>query len=159
MPNIPDSPGVYFQNAEKAWVGLPKARILKSKLTGTGLFVETGGYTNLGTDVVCEGEKAPIRIQSPRPTLYVRGLSAPEDVLIIRLTKKKNTRTFYKSSANSTVENKIGARKSDIKRTAVTEVSDGLFSFEPEANLSPGEYLLVAGDPENSFDFGIDANQ
>jgi hypothetical protein len=156
LPEIPKSPGVYYQGSTNAWLNIARAHISRSKLTGTGLFVETGGYTNLGTDVVCEGEKAATRILETRPTLYVRGIGAAEDVQIIRLAKKKTTRTFYKSSANSTIENKIGARKSDIRRIEVNKISDDLFSLTPEVGLVSGEYLLVIGDPENSYDFGID---
>ena len=159
LPDVPKSPGVYYQTSAKAWINIAKAHISKSKLTGTGLFVETGGYTNLGTDVVCDGEKAQTRISEARPTLYVQGIGSPEDVQIIRLTKKKASRTFYKSSADSAIENKIGARKSDIRKFAVNQISEGLFSITPEVDLNSGEYLLVIGDPENSHDFGIDVKK
>jgi len=156
VSGIPSSPGVYYQNAGGNWVSFPKAPISHSKLSGTGLFVETGGYTNLGTDVICAGAKASTRVPGPRPTLYVRGVGSAEDVILIHLTKKKTTRTFYKSSANSTVENKVGANKSDIRRTVVNALAEGIFSIAPDVDLKLGEYLLVIGDPENSFDFGID---
>jgi hypothetical protein len=159
LPDPPKSPGVYYQSSAKAWVNISKPTISRSKLTGTGLFVETGGFTNLGTDVVCEGEKAQTRIFEARPTLYIRGIGSPEDAQIIRLSKKKGSRTFYKSSANSTIENKIGAKKSDIRRSTVNKLSEGLFSILPDSDLNSGEYLLVIGDPENSYDFGIDGKR
>jgi len=156
VTDIPNPPGVYYQNSDKSWISIPKAAITKSKLTGTGLFVETGGYTNLGTDVVCDGARASMRVSGPRPVFYVRGIGPSSDALLIHLTKKKSTRTFYKSSANSSFENKIGAKKSDIRRTAVNVVSEETYSITPDVDLKPGEYLMVIGDPENSFDFGID---
>jgi hypothetical protein len=155
-PDAPDSPGVYYRQNDKTWVNLPKAPIAETKTKGIGLFVETGGYTNLGTDVVCLGAKATTRVLGPRPTFYVRDLGPSGDVLLIRLTDRKTSRTFHKSSADSTTQNKVGARKSDIRQTAVVVFSEKLFSITPEVDLAPGEYLLVIGQPDSSFDFGID---
>ncbi len=159
IQDIPSAPGVYYRQPAQSWINIPKAPILSSKLMGTGLFVETGGYTNLGTDVVCEGDKAKTRISDPMPTLFVKGIGPAEDVQIVRLTKKKAGRAFYKSSANSTIENKIGARKSDLRMVTVTRIEEGVIAVTPDSKLDAGEYLLVIGEPDNSYDFGIDAKR
>jgi hypothetical protein len=159
VPDIPSSPGVYYLQSDKNWVGLQKAAISHTKLSGKGLFVETGGYTSLGENVICQGAKASVRTSIPRPTFYVRDVGASTDVLIIQLTKQRDSRTFHKSSGDSSVENKVGARKTDLRKTEVTVYSAGAFSITPAADLKPGEYLLVIGEADAGFDFGIDAKK
>jgi hypothetical protein len=149
------SPGVYYLQDDKNWIGLQKAAISQTKLSGKGLFVETGGYTSLGTDVICQGANASLRISIPRPTFYVRDVGPSTDVLLIQLTKKRDSRTFHKSSGDATVENKAGARKADIRKTAVTVYPEGTFSITPTIDLKPGEYLLVIGEAD-AVDFGFD---
>jgi hypothetical protein len=155
-PKIPDSPGVYYMQNNGNWRALTVAAGAKTTTRGLDLFVETGGYTNLETDVVCPGARAETRISNPRPTFYARGVGTPANAILIELTRKKESRTFHKSSANATVENKIGVRKSAVRQTTVTSYPGGIFSITPEANLKPGEYLLILGDASTSFDFGID---
>jgi hypothetical protein len=155
-PNIPDPPGVYYLQDDGGWVRLTKAPMAKTSTKGLALFVETGGYTNLETDVVCPGARALTRLSGPRPTFYVRGVGSSNDAMLIQFTQKKESRTFHKSSAAATVENKIGVKKEAIRKTAITSFPDGTFSLMPEADLKPGEYLLIIGDADTSFEFGID---
>jgi hypothetical protein len=159
VPDVPDATGVYYRQSDGSLGNIPKAPVVDAKTKGIGLFVDSGGYTNLGTDVVCAGAKASTRVPGPRPTIYVRGLGPSGDVLLIHLTSRKTTRTFHKSSGDSTIENKVGARKSDIRKTTVTAFSETLFAISPDVDLTPGEYLLVVGQPDASFDFGIDAKK
>jgi hypothetical protein len=155
-PAIPSSPGAYYLQNDQNWVGLQKAAITHTKLSGKGLFVETGGYTSLGTVVICQGAKASVRIYAPRPTFYIRNVGPSTDVLLIQLTKQKDSRSFHKSSGDASVENKAGARKADIRKTVVTVFPEGTFSITPTVDLKPGEYLLVIGEADAGFDFGID---
>jgi hypothetical protein len=156
IPDIPSSPGVYYRQNDQNWVSLQKAAITHTKLSGKGLFVETGGYTSLGTVVICQGAKASMRIDTPRPTFYFRDVGPATDVLLIQLTKQSDSRTFHKSSGDASVENKTGARKADIRKTAVTVFAERTFSITPTVDLKPGEYLLVIGEADAGFDFGID---
>jgi hypothetical protein len=158
-PDVPAAPGVYYLQNDSGWIALPKAAISQTKLSGKDLFVETGGFTSLGTEVVCQGAKASIRIASARPTFYARDAGPSTDVLLIQLTKQKDSRTFHKSSASATVENKLGARKSDIRKTAVAVYPGNIFSITPTIDLKPGEYLLVIGEADAGHDFGIDAKK
>jgi hypothetical protein len=155
-PKIPDSPGVYYMQDNGKWGTLTAASGAKTTTKGLDLFVETGGYTNLETDVVCQGARANTRISIPRPTFYVRGVGAAGNAILVEFTQKKERRTFRKSSANVTAENRIGVRKGAVRQTTVTTYPGGIFSVTPEAGLKPGEYLLVLGDAAASYDFGID---
>ena len=154
-PGIPGGPGVYFQQDNK-WIGIKPAPVSGTKTKGLGTFVDTGGYTDLGTDVVLPGAASSIRISIPKPTFYVRGIGYSKDAMLIRLIRKGKSRVFHTSSGDATVENKEGFRKADIRKTVVTDYPDGTYSITPESDLKPEEYLLVLGDTASTFDFGID---
>lgn len=110
-PGIPASPGVYYLQNDNNWISIPRAPISDTKAKGLSLFVETGGFTSLGTDIMCPGAKASMRILVPRPTFYVRESGHPKDAMLIRLTQKKKNRTFHTSSADATLENREGSGK------------------------------------------------
>ncbi len=120
------------------------------------LFAETGGYTNLGMSIICSGSRASARLSVPKPTFFVRGAGSSKDVLLVRLTQKKDKRTFKTSSVDATVENKGGFRKGNIRKTTIVSNSDNSFLVTPEEDLKPGEYLLVFGYATAGYDFGID---
>jgi hypothetical protein len=156
MPDAPTGPGVYYRQGDGAWVRLQAAPIAEMKTKGMELFIETGGYTDLGMSIVCRGAKASLRIPVPKPTFLVREVGSPKDLILVRLTQKKDRRTFQASSSSATVENKGGFKKGDIHKMAVVPRPDNSFSVTPEEDLHPGEYLLVFGYATASFDFGID---
>jgi len=159
MPELPSTPGVYYRQGDATWVRLQVAPIAEMKTRGMDLFIETGGFTNLGMRIVCRGAKASLRISVSKPTFFVRETASSKDLMLVRFTQKKGTRTFQTSSASATVENKEGFRKGDIRKMAVTEFPDHSFLAIPEGDLNPGEYLLVCGDATAGFDFGIDPNK
>ena len=152
---LPAASGVYLRQDDK-WIAFKPAQISGSKTKGLGSFVDTGGYTNLGTNASIPGAKSSTRIFIPQPTFYVREVGHSKDVMLIRLAKSGNSRTFHTSTGDATVENKEGFRKADIRKTIVTEYPDGTYSVKPEDELKPGEYLVVFGDVGSSYDFGID---
>jgi len=158
-PGVPDAPGVYLQQDGKNWTSLQKAAISATKADGLDLFVATGGFTDLALEAVIQGAKASARLFTPRPMLYVRGTGSPEDLALIQLSRKKQSRTFRTSSGDSTLGNRPGFSKENIRNTSVKVYSDGTLSVTPEKDLKPGEYLLVIGDTGNSFDFGIEAKK
>jgi hypothetical protein len=156
VANIPDSPGVYYLQNDGKWASLAVAPIAKTNTKGLALFVETGGYTNLETEVICPGARAAKRFSVSSPTFFVRGIGAAVDAELIEFKQESEKRTFRKSSADVTTENRLGVRKSAVMKTAVTSYPGGVFTITPEAVLKPGEYLLVLGDASRSYDFGID---
>jgi hypothetical protein len=120
------------------------------------MFIDTGGFTDLGMKGVLDGARASIRISAPRPAFFVRGIDSSNDVILLQLRRRKDSRTFSTSSADATIENKGGFRKRDIRKTAVQVYPEALFSVTPEQDLKPGEYLLVFGYAKSGFDFGVD---
>jgi hypothetical protein len=158
-PGLPSSPGVYFRQNEKNWIPLQKTVFSKTTTKGLELFLETGGYSNLGMTVVCPGAKASTRISTPKPAFYIREAGPSTDVMFIRLARHRDSRGFHKSYAAITVENKEGFIKQDIRKAMVTLDPDRTFTVTPELDLGPGEYLLVIDNAVNSYDFGIDKSE
>lgn len=156
ISDVPESPGVYYRVEDSAWIRLLPAVTSKASSSGVRLFVDTGGYTDMGMNVTCPGARAAMRIRVPRPTLHVRAVGSEKDAILVRLTAKKDSRIYKTSFSNVTVENKAGFRKGDIYKLISRANPDGSFSVCPEKELPPGEYLLVLGNAVPAFDFGID---
>jgi hypothetical protein len=156
IPEIPEASGVYYLQNNVHWIRLQPASIDKMKTKGLELFVETGGYTNLGMNIIYPGAKAALRLTVAKPIFFVREAGSSKDAILIRLAQKNNARTFYASSIDSSAENKGGFKKGDIRKLAATEYPDHTYSLAPEEKLSSGEYLLVFGSATSGFDFGID---
>ena len=155
-PAVPSALGVYYLQDDKTWISFPKATFSETRANGLDLFVETGGWSNLGMESACPGARSLARISSPRPIFYVREVVAPDKIMLIQLTRKKNSRIFHKSTAHITVENAEGFPKEEIRKVAVANDSHGILTVTPAADLKPGEFLLVLGNTTLSFDFGID---
>jgi len=158
-PAVPAATGVYFRQTESDWVLMQPAVTSNANARGVQLFVYTGGYTDMGENIACPGAQASMRISVPRPTLVSRAVGSAKDALLVRLTKKKDSRIYKTSFSNVTVENKRGFRKSDIFKLVSQTYPDGSFSISPEKDLPPGEYLLVLGNAVPAYDFGIDRGQ
>lgn len=156
MTSLPESPGVYCRKEDGTWVGLKRAVISRTEAGGLDMFVATGGYTDVGAETMIAGARAEIRSSNPRPEFYVKESGLPADVALIRLNSKKRNRVFRTSFGNSSFGNKAGFRKEDLQAIRVTAIGDGSVTIRPEADLAPGEYLLVIGSAANGFDFGIE---
>ncbi len=156
IPGMPEAPGVYYRQNNAGFVSIKPAPIKNMETRGLGTFVETGGYTNLGMSIVLNGARAQLRLFEPKPTFFIRGIGSSNDVMLIRLKQKRDTRTFQASSSDASMTNKAGLRKDEIRKMVVTEYSKDSYSVTPEESLKPGEYLLVFGSATTGFDFGID---
>jgi hypothetical protein len=156
VPGLPAEEGVYYHPDSAKWIRLAPAPIADTKTRGLEAYIETDGLTNLKMSVVCRGAQASLRISNPRPTFYVRGIGPSGDMMLVQFTRKKDSRTIRTSSVDSTVTNKAGFRRTDIRKLQLTEYADGTFSATPEKDLKKGEYLLVFGSAAAGFDFGID---
>jgi hypothetical protein len=155
-PDVPEAPGVYFLQSQSAWVPLKPVVTSDANAKGLQLFVYTGGFTDLGLNVVCPGSRALIRIPVPKPVLYVRAVGSAKDAMLIRLTQKRDRRVVRTAFSNVSMSNKEGFRREDVFKLILQESPDGFFSVSPEKELPPGEYLLVLGNAVPAYDFGID---
>jgi hypothetical protein len=159
LTDLPAARGVYAKQGGGTWIALQKAAITETKATGLDLYVATGGYTTVGVECSIEGAGAAVRLAGPRPEFRVREVGQASEATLIRLAQKKNKRTFQTSFADSTVGNKAGFRKDDIRKIAVAVNPDSTFSVRLEGDLAPGEYLLVLGGLSESYDFGVEAKK
>jgi len=153
--DLPAAEGVYYRPPGAAWVRLEPAPVAEMKTKGMGLYLETDGYTSLGMNIVCRGAKAALRISNPKPSFYVRGTGSADDIMLVQLQVRKDSRSIRASSADSTLANKGGFKQADIHKLSVTALPDKSFMATPEEGLKPGEYLLVFGYATTGFDFGI----
>jgi hypothetical protein len=153
---VPQAPGIYYRQNDEDWISLRPAVIADASAKGMELFVYTGAYTDLTMSITCLGPRSSVRIPPGKPAFYVRGIGPAKDAMLVRLKKKKESRTFKTTFSSVTVENKGGFNKKDIYKLTVSDLPDGSFSVSPEKDLTPGEYLLVFGNASTAYDFGID---
>ncbi len=151
----PAGTGIYFKSESGEWVKLLKATTYDAKTHGLERFLETDGYSYLNTTAVFDGAASPFQIENRKPQFFIRGIAKPKDALIVILTKKNDRREVKFSSANVSSDNRGGFLPSSIRRVLATVVGDQLFSIKPEMSLKPGEYLIVFGEPNVGYDFGI----
>ena len=155
--NLPSGAGVYYHQGEATWIVLTRPVMAATKTEGMEHFLDTRGWSNLSRTIVFDGAAAAIRIPDPKPTFYVRDIGSAQDVLIAQLTRKKDTREIQASSTNASVNNKEGFKRGRVYRVTAIALSKELYSVTPEQTLKPGEYLLVFGHAETSFEFGVQA--
>ena len=158
-PGMPEAPGVYLRQGDSGWNCLRPAVDSNANATGIQLFVDTGGYTDLGQSVTLSGSRASTRVPFPKPVFYVRAVGSAKDAAIVRLKQKKNSREYKTSFSNVTVQNKGGFRKEDLYKLTSQVFPDGSFSVSPENDLGRGEYLLVLGNAVPTYDFGVDGGE
>jgi len=157
-PPVPEAPGIYYLQQTK-WIPLQPAVVADANAKGMELFVYTGGYTDLGMNVACKGARAAIRIRDAKPVFHVRDIGSVQDAMLIRMTRKKDSRVFKTSFSNVTVDNKGGFDKRDVFNLSGSDEPGGVISLSPEKSLPPGEYLLVFGNASKAYDFGIDKSK
>jgi hypothetical protein len=156
IQDFPKTSGVYYFQNDTGWINLSSAPIADMKIKGMDMFVRSGGYTSLKVSIMCRGSKALMRVTTPKPIFFVRGVGSSNDAMLIRLAPQKNKRVFFTSSSAATVENKSGFNEENIRKLDLIPYPDRSFSITPKEALHSGEYLLVLGDAATSFDFGID---
>jgi hypothetical protein len=152
---MPLDPGVYLRQVDGQWVKLAQVSMADMKTKGLGTYLETDGQSNLSVTIVYQGAKAPLQIAAARPTLYVRGVGAAADAMIVKFSRQKETRTLQSSSSAGNVENRGGFNKKDIQTLSIVIYSDSSFSLTPQKDLKPGEYLFLFGFANSGFDFGV----
>jgi hypothetical protein len=156
IADAPESSGAYVQQHNASWIKLEPAPIVASKTKGLDAYVYTDGYTNLNVQVVYRGAKAPMRLAVPKPLFFIRQIGSARDIVVIRLSSRKDTRTFQATPSEGTSDNKLGFRKSVIVKMVIVENSGHSFSATPAEPLKPGEYLMIFDTINSGYDFGVD---
>ncbi len=152
---MPAGPGVYCRRADSAWVKIEPAAVLDLKAKGIDGFLQTDGYNNLSMTITFRGPHAPLQIPALRPSFFVRGVGPATEALIARLSGEKDKRVLRTLSSDATVGNKMGVRKKEVMSTTASAYADHSFLVTLDEDLKPGEYILLFGNGNPSFDFGV----
>lgn len=155
VPGMPSPPGVYYRGGDSQWVKIEPAPVLDMKAKGVNTFIETNGYMNLNMTILYVGSHAPLQILEHRPTFYVRGAGPASEALIAQLASEKDRRMLQTVSSVASEGNKMGVKKKEIRSSTATIYADNSFSVVPDADLKPGEYILLFGNGNSSYAFGI----
>jgi len=155
--DLPAAAGVYYRQVGGGWIPLAHPVLADTKTQGMEHSLDTYGWSNLNRTIVFQGAAAQIHIPDVRPVFYVRGVGSAQDVLIVQLTRKKDSREIQASSTHASVNNKEGFKRGSVFRVTTAVLAKDLYTVTPEEGLRSGEYLLVFGHAETSFDFSIQA--
>ncbi len=154
-PGIPEGQGVYCRHAGSGWMKIEPAAVLDLKASGIDGFLQTDGYNNLSMTITFRGPHAPLQVAARRPDFFVRGIGPASEALVARLSGEKDKRALRTNSADATVGNKMGVRKKEVMSSTATAYADHSFLVTLDEDLKPGEYVLLFGNGNPCFDFGI----
>ena len=134
---------------------MESAAVSDMKTKGMNSFILTDGYMNLNMTIIYTGSRAPLQITTPRPAFYARGAGFAQDAVIAQLSRAKDSRTLQTVSSAGGAGNKLGVRKNELRNSTVTVYADDSFSIVPDEDLKPGEYMLLFGNANTGYDFGV----
>jgi hypothetical protein len=153
--DVPAATGVYYRRGDEGWIKLERAVFADTKARGLDRYLETDGWTRLSTTLVFHGAQSAIQIHERKPTFYVREIGSVADAIIVQLATKRDRREVQISSTDAGVHNLVGFKRGEIHQASATPLSKALFTVMSEEELKPGEYLLVLGQIDTLFDFGV----
>ncbi len=153
--DIPAPPGVYCHQGEAGWVRLERAKMENTKTRGMERFLDTDGLSGLNVTITYPGAQSATQLSSRRPVFHVQRIGSVQDVVIVQLTRNKDSRQAQTSLSDAGIGNKEGFRRGEIHRVTVEGLTEDHFTITPVESLRPGEYLLVLGHVDTAFDFGI----
>ena len=144
---VPTDPGVYVRNGDH-WDKLYLANSSGVRAGGGMGAALTYGIASVKSTMTFRDPTAPVKTLGARPVFCIVGpsLTAPRDMLIVRLKEKKDHRELQIGKANAYTGMKIEYPSSDVTEVTVTE-SGSVRTLTPKVDLKPGEYLLFVGAP------------
>jgi hypothetical protein len=143
----PTDVGVYVQNGDH-WDKLYLASSSGVRAGGAMGAAFSYGIASVKSVMTFRDPTAPVKTFGPRPVFLIVGpsMTAPRDMLIVRLKEKKDHRELQIGKANAYTGMKMEYPASDVTEVTVTE-SDGVKTLTPKVDLKSGEYLLFVGTP------------
>ena len=153
--------GVYVQDAG-VWTKLYLASAAGTKSSGIAKSAFSYGIAKAKVLVMYRDPEAPVKTSGPRPTFEIVGPTetAPRDIVIVRLQKKKDHRELQVAKVGAF--SGYAAEYPPDLTTAVEVKQEGPdMILTPSADLKPGEYILFAGTPTamptgyGGYDFSI----
>jgi hypothetical protein len=154
-PELPAREGVFYQPGNGQRIELRKAQASNSKAGDIDRYLMTAGLEGLGATYTYSGGRAILQVKEKKPTFHVCGSIGNKGAIIVRLTRKQDSRTIQTNSGEASSDNRMGYRRSDLFRVSLNAESNGCFSAKPELELKPGEYMFSMGSSPSAYDFGI----
>ena len=118
-PDLPAAAGVYYRQGEAGWVYARAGRHGGHQDPGHGSVPRYLRVVKSQPDHgVSRARSQPSGFLDQKPVFYVRGVGTAQDVLIVQLAKKKDTREIQASSTNASVNNKEGFKRGSLYRVS-----------------------------------------
>ncbi len=153
--DIPPKEGVFVRLESGEWERVYKAVLDDKKMKGMDRFLRTEGQIPMGVTLTFGGSNSPLQLHNHRPEFYIKGPKPGDDTVIVQLVTRKDSREIQTSSLNIQPTNREGFRIADIHRITASPAAGGFTRIAPQDELKAGEYLLVFGTADSSYDFGI----
>jgi hypothetical protein len=153
---VPPERGVYYEGPA-GLVPLP-TRVFMPMHEGGWREMLGLGSTKLRT--VIPGANAALAIRNARPTFYLKGDRPGNMPYLLRVTRKPDHREL-RLSRNRNIAEWMQFRGDGVVGLEVESLGGDLAVLKPTANLTPGEYVIVAVlEPRFrairlAFDFGV----
>ena len=140
IATLPPARGVYYQSPS-GWTSVPFTLLVPS--------VNEGGWTLWPSTTVAEVKSAhsQVRISTPRPTLYLRGISPAVGIYLVREIQKNNLRRLRMNLARDDQE---WAHFIDTVPFDMEPMAGGVVRIQPRENLPTGAYTLATGFERSS---------
>jgi hypothetical protein len=153
---IPPERGVYY-DGPAGLVALPTQLFMPLQQSRLREFLGFGAAKLLA---VMPGAYAAVAVRTPRPAFYLRGDRSGNRIFLLRASQKEDRREFQ-AIRESSINEWMRFRAQDLTEVEVEPVFRDLVRINPRADLSPGEYAIVAVlEPRYrairlAFDFGV----
>lgn len=144
---LPTQDGVYLL-AQGRWERMYLASASGVHVSGAMKTALSYGAASVKTVLTFRDATAPVATSAARPIFCIVGPSqtAPRDIVIVQLKRKKDRRELQIGKANAYTGASVEYPPGDVTEVTVTESGDGL-TLTAAADLKPGEYILFAGAP------------
>lgn len=153
--------GIYVQNGDH-WDKLYIANTSGARSSGAAKSAFSYGIASAKAVLVFRDSTAPVKTSSTRPVFLVIGdtLTAPRDIVIVRLQQKKDHRELQIGKFNAYSGMKMEYLPADVVGVDVKDSERGR-TITPQADLKSGEYIIFTGTPTpmptgyGGYDFSV----
>jgi len=157
----PTENGIYVQNGDH-WDKLYIASTSGARSSGAAKSAFSYGIASSKAVLVFRDSTAPVKSSSMRPIFLVIGdtITAPRDIVIVRLQQKKDHRELQIGKFNAYSGMKMEYPPADVIEVDVKE-SERARTITPKTDLKAGEYIIFTGTPTpmpigyGGYDFSV----
>lgn len=153
---MPSGRGVYLRRGA-GWAPLSHSLMMPEMSGGWKWHLAVGHRDHV---VTLDGGRAAVQVSDRKPTFFVRGFGSGDRPYLLKLDRKKNARQL-RAPVHGMVPRGMEFRDSDVKELEMNEISAGVISLRPAADLEPGEYVIASSASPGQkylmvgFEFGV----